>query len=481
MTVELDHAKRATLQATFCPIQFKESEGASTHTDPGKPAIERAAPLRAFQATKTELEAVLQGVDDPAQKAILIALSKRDPSVLILAVNDHDAPQGAVVATVLRRLNLERKTRLAKARQTLGEWITAAEERLCASVVDGALTQAQAADAEKRLQLPSQARDEQAERELRPGSRVRGAPPEPPPSAELRERLHGSVAARLHGPCSLGGRLTSLLASGICPDDTLTGALATLGVTAPDDLAQAIETSEAWNEDIDDKAPEHRIALSDPQPIGYLHLERLSYVPAGVEHGELVHSIPLAPGEFVSIVHKEWSLIEEEFSKLIVDQFEDYSEQGVVDKTDMSHASAAERQQASAFNVSVSISGGYGPVSGSITSGYSTSQSAAESLQSSLNRSQSVTKKASARTRKEHRVSFRLAKKTQEEDQTTRVIKNPDPFNPVRYDFYQLMRKWRVNLHRYGVRLTYDLTIPEPAYDLLAPYIELEKLNTMLT
>jgi hypothetical protein len=233
MTVELDHAKRATLQATFCPIQFKESEGTSTHPDPGKSAIERAAPLRAFQATKTELLAILQGALDPAQRAILIALGVRDPTALIAAVNDHDVPQGAVVAAVLRLLNIERRARLAKAHQTLDAWITAAEERLWTSVVDGALMQAQAADAEKGLRAPSQARDEQSERELhasraaapepRPGSSVGGAPPEPPPSAELRERLRASVAARLHGPCSLGGRLRNLLASGICPDDRLTG------------------------------------------------------------------------------------------------------------------------------------------------------------------------------------------------------------------------------------------------------------------
>jgi hypothetical protein len=47
----------------------------------------------------------------------------------------------------------------------------------------------------------------------------------------------------------------------------------------------------------------------------------------------------------------------------------------------------------------------------------------------------------------------------------------------VRFDYYQLLRKWRVDLRRYGIRLTYDLTIPEPAVDLLERYKELDELE----
>jgi hypothetical protein len=271
----------------------------------------------------------------------------------------------------------------------------------------------------------------------------------------------------------------SLLASGICPDAALTEALAVLGVSDPAHLDTALKKWSQWESDLD-KMPDLPASIAAPEAIGYLHLERLSFVPSGVEHGELVYSIPLAPGEHISIAHKEWSNTEEEFHRIITDQFEDYSEQGVVNTTDMSQATTAESQHSSAFNVAVTISGGYGPVSGTITSSYAAEQSATESKQYTLNRSQGITKKASARSRKEHKISFRLAKNTGEEDQTIRLIKNPDPFNPVRYDYYQIMRKWRVNLHRYGVRLTYDLTIPEPAGDLLSPYIELENLNTLL-
>ena len=37
------------------------------------------------------------------------------------------------------------------------------------------------------------------------------------------------------------------------------------------------------------------------EPIGFLHLEKLTFIPAGIERGELVYSLPLAPAEEVNI------------------------------------------------------------------------------------------------------------------------------------------------------------------------------------
>ena len=53
-------------------------------------------------------------------------------------------------------------------------------------------------------------------------------------------------------------------------------------------------------------------------PVGLLHLERLTFQPAGIERGELVYSVPLAPSEEVSISHKEWSHTTEEFERIVV-------------------------------------------------------------------------------------------------------------------------------------------------------------------
>jgi len=61
------------------------------------------------------------------------------------------------------------------------------------------------------------------------------------------------------------------------------------------------------------------------QPVGALHLERLEMTPVGVEHGELVHSVPMTPGETVNIAHKEWSVTTQTFESIVNDSFEGYS------------------------------------------------------------------------------------------------------------------------------------------------------------
>ena len=68
--------------------------------------------------------------------------------------------------------------------------------------------------------------------------------------------------------------------------------------------------------------------------------------PAGVERGELVHSVPLAPGETVNISHKEWSVTEKEFEDIVNDYFEGYSEEGVAEKTDIAMSNDSQSQHA---------------------------------------------------------------------------------------------------------------------------------------
>jgi hypothetical protein len=67
------------------------------------------------------------------------------------------------------------------------------------------------------------------------------------------------------------------------------------------------------------------------------------------------------------------------------------------------------------------------------------------------------------------------------EDQAVRLIKNPFPDKATRVDYYQLIRKWRVDLYRYGVRLTYDLSIPEPGSDILSKILEIQALQDALS
>lgn len=216
------------------------------------------------------------------------------------------------------------------------------------------------------------------------------------------------------------------------------------------------------------------------EPVGMLHLERLSFIPAGIERGELKYSVPLSPGEQVNITHKEWSNTSEEFERIVTDFIEAYSEEGVAEKSELTQSTTNQQQHTSGFDLGVTASGGWGPVSISTTANYNVSNSASVSQQTARNQSNELTRKASSRSKKESKTSFKVASASGTEDQAVRLIKNPFDDRTTRVDYYQLVRKWRVDLYRYGLRMTYDLTIPEPGSDILSKLVELKAVTAAL-
>ncbi|ODT05868.1 MAG: hypothetical protein ABS58_14010 [Mesorhizobium sp. SCN 65-20] len=207
-------------------------------------------------------------------------------------------------------------------------------------------------------------------------------------------------------------------------------------------------------------------------PVGRLHLERIEMFPAGIERGELLFTVPMAPKETITISHKEWSTSGEEYEKIVQDSFESYSERGVAEKTDFSMSSENETKHSNAFNFQAVASGSYGPVSMTVTTGLNSTSENRQAAKASAQRAREVTEKASSRTRQEHKVSIKLETKKGVEDSSFRTITNPSD-KAVRIDFYRMMRKWRIEHYRYGLRLTFDINIPNPGARLWAKYRDL--------
>lgn len=216
------------------------------------------------------------------------------------------------------------------------------------------------------------------------------------------------------------------------------------------------------------------------EPVGFLHLERLSFTPAGIERGELLHSIPLAPGEEVNFTHKEWSNTSAEFEKIVSDYQEGFSEVGVTEKSELTESTNTQSEHSSALNTGVTASGEYGGVNFSASVGYNAADSASKSVQVSQRHSSETTNKASSRMKKEHKVSFKVASAAGTADEAVRKIANPFPDRATRVDYYQLVRKWKVDLSRYGIRLTYDLAISEPGLDIISKLREITEINDRL-
>ncbi len=220
------------------------------------------------------------------------------------------------------------------------------------------------------------------------------------------------------------------------------------------------------------------------EPVGRLHLERIEMTPVGIEHGELVHSVPLTPHEKVNISHREWSTTTQTFENIVSDSFTGYSEQGVAEKTDISQATTNESRQQSSLDVNGSVSASYSGAGFSVTAStgvdYNTHSDDFKSVKDSLAHSVAVTRTASARSRKDHKISFRTSSVAGTEDLAVRTLENTTN-NAVRVDYFQLMRKWKVDLIRYGLRMTYDIVIPNPGNDLVVKVKELYDLSQQIS
>src|SRR5262249_50160015 len=47
-------------------------------------------------------------------------------------------------------------------------------------------------------------------------------------------------------------------------------------------------------------------------------------------------------------------------------------------------------------------------------------------------------------------------------------------------DYFSIMRKWHVGLYRYGLRLTYDIAIPEPGATMRKLYAQIDELKNKI-
>ena len=216
------------------------------------------------------------------------------------------------------------------------------------------------------------------------------------------------------------------------------------------------------------------------QPIGMLNLERIEMVPAGIERGELVSTIPLAPGEETAVIHKEWSVTSKEFTTIVTDSLEEFSETGVTDNTDLSQSTSSQTQHSNQFNITGTVQGGIPIISGSSSAGFAAEAASSQSATESIKHATSITQKASSRSRQEHKTTISTITVTGTEETSTRKIENSSQTDPIRIDYFSLMRKWRVRLYRFGLRMTYDIVLPEPGASMRRAYMDLDLLRKQI-
>jgi hypothetical protein len=187
------------------------------------------------------------------------------------------------------------------------------------------------------------------------------------------------------------------------------------------------------------------VELMDISPIGRLFLERLEMTPVGIEHGELVHSVPLTPMETVNIAHKEWAVTEQTFETIVSDSLEGFVEKGVTEKAELSDAVLNESKHSSSLDVNGSVSASYNGAGFSVSAAtavdYQTKSDDTKSEKISQAHAQTITQTASSRTRKEHKQSFKVSAITGTSDLAVRTLTNPSPTNAIRVDYFPTSTK----------------------------------------
>lgn len=225
------------------------------------------------------------------------------------------------------------------------------------------------------------------------------------------------------------------------------------------------------------------VYTSSATPIGMLNLERLEMIPAGIQRGELIATIPLAPLEQTSVTQKEWSVTTQEFTSIVTDSLDNYSATGVTENTELAQATTSQNQHTNQFNINATVSGQvkFATVSAQsqVATGFTSQDQNSASATDSTKHAIATTKSASTRVKQEHKVSISTSTVSGTSETTTRTLQNPSSTDPMRIDYFSLMRKWHVSLYRYGLRLTYDVVIPEPASTLRQQYKQLADLQAL--
>ena len=218
------------------------------------------------------------------------------------------------------------------------------------------------------------------------------------------------------------------------------------------------------------------------QPIGLLHLEQLVITPLAVERGELVYTLPLAPHEKVTLAHKEWTLREEEYTRFVQDYFENYSERGVAEKSDMAVSARSETEHAKTLSMTTPAAPGAATVATPVDTQATTEDVTRErqSQEHSRRDTRETTDKASSLAVRDQKISFTVTTVSGVEDFTARLYENTHADKVMTIEYYRRMRKWENELYRTGIRLTYDVVLPDPGRRLRERWLEVKAIDEQL-
>ena len=185
----------------------------------------------------------------------------------------------------------------------------------------------------------------------------------------------------------------------------------------------------------------------------------------------------------MTLSHKEWSIRQEEYWGSVQDYFENYSERGVAEKTDIAVSSKSETEHHQDAEHEPAARPGKRDARRSCRHAGS---GAATSRRKSSRRSRAAaTRKRSPRRLPPWRSGIRSSRSRspRSPDHRTsppRLYENTHEDKVMIVDYFRRMRKWRNQLFRTGIRLTYDVVLPYPGRRLRERWSALSAIDAQL-
>jgi hypothetical protein len=485
---ELLNSRRRLEKVTYTPLILPD-------TDEGGSALQTAAAVAALGLEPGEAELAAKSVEGRERDVLLLMeqyVRAADTSGRLAASGRLARSANAVLAAAVEAIRVQRERILTETVKDLGSLIReyqAAQARANETDAGGVAQLSERVfliENQMGRMMAQAGAGTQASTHADTGAAVSLAAPKlpvpaaplPPPPEPVATRLGKELAAVAHAAAAWtdrklperARRFTDIPAA-VVPASLRESAVDLLMSGLSFLIAQARITATVKSS----------LTTRELQPLGLLHLEQLVITPLDVERGELIYSLPLAPNERVTLSHKEWSLRQEEYSRFVQDHFENYSERGVAEKTDIAVSSKSETEHSKTMSMSRPLAPGGATLAGAVgTEQVADVTKEKQSQEQSRRDTREITEKASSLAVRDQKVSFTVATVSGTEDFTARVYENPHKDKVMLIDYFRRMRKWRNQLYRTGIRLTYDVVLPDPGKRLRDRWNAIAQLDAEL-
>jgi hypothetical protein len=200
--------------------------------------------------------------------------------------------------------------------------------------------------------------------------------------------------------------------------------------------------------------------------LGILFYDRLRFRPAGLVAGEQVYSLALAPGEEVTLTQRSETKRSRSFEEILDQTTERELEFSSTWSTDFTQSDTNSQTNSVGGNLGVSVGIPIEGVEIGVNAGVNAQSSNTISSEVQRTRAQETTSRFSAKSREQHKTTFKVSTDITEEFGSKRVLRNANPSRALTLNFYKLHQKHRVLLERNDAKLTLALCIEDPGREL---------------